>query len=161
MHLKPDQRCDARLLLRQLHWLPVESRLRLKIALLTYNVRSTSVGLSSIITTKRSTGYSRRSSSAPQLTVPRVTTEFALRVAAPQICNDLPVNVQSSPSVHVFKTRLKTFLLNCASELTAVVWSRGLIEWAPLHLRIYGAIHVLLLLLFLFISSTSLIWTTK
>jgi len=30
------------LLLRQLHWLPVESQLRFKIALLTYKVRSTS-----------------------------------------------------------------------------------------------------------------------
>jgi len=28
----------------------------------------------------------------------------------------LPVNVQSSQSVHVFKLRLKTFLFNCASN---------------------------------------------
>jgi len=88
--LKADQRSDAGLLLRQLHWLPVESQLRFKIALLTYKVRSTSTPscLSSIITTKRSTGYSLRPSSAPQLTVPRVKTEFArraFRVAVPQI----------------------------------------------------------------------------
>jgi len=96
------------------------SRLRFKIALLTYKVRSTSTPsyLSLIITTKRSTGYSLRSSSAPQLPVPRVNTEFArraFRVAAPQFLNVLPVNVQSSQSVHVFKSRLKTFLLNRAS----------------------------------------------
>ena len=117
--LKADQRCDAGPLLRQLHWLPVEHRVRFKIALLTYKVRLTSTPsyLSSIITTKRLTGYSLRSSSVPQLTVPRVKTEFArraFRVAAPQLWNDLPVNVQSSPSVHVFKSRLKTFLFNCA-----------------------------------------------
>jgi len=70
------------------------------------------------ITTKRSTGYFLRSSSAPQLTVPRVKTEFAMRafrVAAPQIWNVLPVSAQSSQSVHVFKSRLKTFLFNRAS----------------------------------------------
>jgi len=64
-------------------------------------------------------GYSLSSSSAPQLTVPRVKTEFArraFRVAARQIWNDLSVNVQSSQSVHVFKLRLKTFLFNCASN---------------------------------------------
>jgi len=77
--LKADQRCDAGL---QLNWLPVESRLRFKIALLTDKVRLTSTPsyLSSIITTKRSTGYSLRSSSAPQLTVTRVKTEFAIGV---------------------------------------------------------------------------------
>jgi len=118
--LKADQRSDAGLLLRQLHWLPIESRLRFKIALLTYKVQSTSTPsyLSPIITTKRSTGYSLCSSSAPQLTVPRVKTEFARRafcVPAPQIWNVLPVNVQSSQSVHVFKSRPKTFLFNRAS----------------------------------------------
>jgi len=111
---------DAGLLLRQLHWLPVESRLRFKIALLTYKVLLTLMPsyLLSIVTTKRSTGYSLRSSLAPQLTVPRVKTEFArraFRVAAPQIWNVLRVNVQSSQSVHVFKSRLKTFLFNRAS----------------------------------------------
>jgi len=48
-----------------------------------------------------------------------VKTEFArraFRVVAPQIWNDLPVNVQSSQSVHVLKSRLKTFLFNCASN---------------------------------------------
>jgi len=118
---KADQRDDTGLLLRQLQWLPVESRLRFKIALLTYKVRSTSTPscLSSIITTKRSTGYSLRSSSAPQLTVPRVKTEFArraFRVAVPQNWNVLPVNVQSSQSVHIFKSsRLNTFLFTRGS----------------------------------------------
>jgi hypothetical protein len=117
--LKADRRCDARPLLQQLHWLPVESRLRFKIALLTYKVRLTSTPsyLSSTLTSKRQSGYSLRSSSVPQLTIPRVKTEFArraFRVAAPQIWNDLPVNVQSSQSVTVFKSRLKTFLFNCA-----------------------------------------------
>jgi hypothetical protein len=88
--LKADRRCDAKPLLRQLHWLPVESRLQFKIALLTYKVRSTSTPsyLSSSITAKRSTGCSLRSSFVPQLNVPRVKTEFAkraFRVAAPQI----------------------------------------------------------------------------
>jgi len=52
------------------------------------------------------------------ITVSRVKTEFArrdFRFAAPQIWNVLSVNVQSSQSVHVFKSRLKTFLFNRAS----------------------------------------------
>ena len=47
-----------------------------------------------------------------QLTVPGVTTELANRafhVAAPSIWNGLPVNVQSSQSVAVLKSGLKTF----------------------------------------------------
>jgi len=81
--------------------------------------------MSSIITTKRSTGYSLRSSSTPQLTDPRVKTEFARRafhVAEPQIWNDLPVNVQSSQSVHVFNRYSKLFFLTVhLTELTGVV----------------------------------------
>ena len=94
--VKADRRCDAGPLRRQLHWLPIgcpskfdgfmtssptESRLRFKIVLLTYKVRSTSTPsyLSSIITPKRPTGYSLCSSSAPQLTIPRVKTKFAGR----------------------------------------------------------------------------------
>jgi hypothetical protein len=88
--LKADQRCDTRPLLRQLHWLPVESRLHFKIALFAYKMRSTSTPsyLSSTICPKRPTAYSLCSSSAPQLTIPRVETEFArraLRVASPQV----------------------------------------------------------------------------
>ena len=36
--LKADRRCDARLLLYQLHWLPVEGRVRFKLVLMTYKV---------------------------------------------------------------------------------------------------------------------------
>jgi len=36
-------------------------------------------------------------------------------VTALQISNDVPVNVQSSQSVPVLKSTLKTFLFNCAS----------------------------------------------
>src|SRR5664279_5270633 len=111
--LKADRRCDARPLLNQLHWLPVESRIRFKLALLTYKVRSTSTPsyLSSKLTSKRHSGYSLRSSCSPLLTVPSVKTEFAKRafcVAAPLVWNSLPTNVQSSQSVAVFKSRLKT-----------------------------------------------------
>jgi len=73
-------------------------------------------------------------------TVSRVKTEFAslaFLVAAPQIWNDLPVNLKSGQSVHIFKYILKTFLFDCASNW---VNRRDLNELAPQHLRIYGAI---------------------
>jgi len=118
--LKADRRCDAKPLLNQLHWLPIESRIRFKLALLTFKVRSTSTPsyLSSLLTSQRDPGYSLRSSSSLSLTVPRVKTEFAkraFRVAAPYIWNGLPSTVQTSQSVAVFKSRLKTFLFNSLS----------------------------------------------
>jgi hypothetical protein len=87
--LKADQRRDAGPLLQQLHRPPIGNRSRFKIALPTYKVRSTSTPsyLSSIIITKRPTGYCLRSSYAPQLTIPRVKTEIArraFRVAPPK-----------------------------------------------------------------------------
>jgi len=119
--LKTDRRCDARPLLKQLHWLPIDSRIQFKLALLTFKVRSTSTPsyLSSLLASKKQSGYSLRSSCAPLLYVPRVKTEFArraFRVAAPVVWNCLPFTVQSSPSIAVFKSRLKTFLFNRAFD---------------------------------------------
>ena len=61
-----------------------------------------------------STGYSLRSLCVPQLSVPTVKIEFArraFRVAASQIWNDLPVNVQSSQSVHALNRDSKLLIL--------------------------------------------------
>ena len=61
---------------------------------------------------------SYRCVSGMSLTAPRVKTEFAkraLRVAAPYIWNRLPSTVQTSQSVAVFKSRLKTFLFSSLS----------------------------------------------
>jgi len=54
----------------------------------------------------------------------------ALRVAEPRICNGLPVDVQSSHWITVFKSRLKALFFNSPSNCAN--W-RGLTEQAPLH----------------------------
>ena len=55
-----------------------------------------------------------RSSSSHQLFVPpfRLTTvgRRTFPVAASLLCNSLPADIQSSPSLHVFRRHLKTFL---------------------------------------------------
>lgn len=116
---RADRRADARPLLRKLHWLPIDSRVEYKLALLTFKALNTGMPsyLSSRLSLKRDTGYCLRSSSTRLLTQPNVETKIAsraFRVAAPTVWNSLTVNVHSSQTVAVFKSRLKTFLFNRA-----------------------------------------------
>jgi len=114
---KAERRADAWPILKQLHWLPIDCRIQYKIALLTFKARTTEIPsyLSHLLSSQHDCGYFLRSSLVPLLTVPYCKTELgkrAYRVAAPTIWNSLPVSVLTSPSVAVFKTRLKAFLLN-------------------------------------------------
>lgn len=119
---RSDRRADAGPLLRQLHWLPVNYRINFKIALLTYKTRTTATPsyLSTLLSAKRDNGHHLRSSVSNQLlNIPSVRTDFAaraFRVAAPSIWNSLPLTVLSSPSLSVFKSRLKTFLFSRAFD---------------------------------------------
>ncbi len=118
---RSDRRADAGPLLRQLHWLPVNYRVNFKIALLTYKTRTTTTPsyLLTLLSAKRDTGHHLRSSASTQLlNIPSVRTDFAaraFRVVAPSIWNSLPLTILSSPSLSVFKSRLKTFLFRQAS----------------------------------------------
>ena len=117
--VRADRRANAMPLLRQLHWLPVDSRVEYKLALLTFKVRTTAVPsyLSNLLSSQRDSGYCLRSSSIPLLAVPVFKSDFAaraFRIAAPAIWNALPLTVLSSQTVAVFKSRLKTFLFNRA-----------------------------------------------
>jgi len=114
---KAERRADAMPILKQLHWLPIESRIQFKVALLTFKVRTTAspLYLSQLLSSQPDRGYSLRSSVTPLLNVPFCKTEIgkrAFRVAAPTVLNLIPATVLSSPSVAVFKSRLKTFLFN-------------------------------------------------
>src|SRR5664279_1425116 len=116
--MQANRRCDAKPLLQQLHWLLVEQRIHYKLSLITFRVRTTSTPqyLSRLLST-RVCSRTLRSSSASLLTVPRFKTELArraFRIAAPEIWNDLPVTVQTSQTLAIFKSRLKTFLFNSA-----------------------------------------------
>ena len=101
-------------ILRQLHWLPIESRVRYKLASLTYKVQTYG---SPTYLSQQINCYvpvrALRSSGANLLTVPSCNLSFgsrSFRVAAPTVWNSLPQYVRASTPVTLFRRNLKTFL---------------------------------------------------
>lgn len=100
-------------LLQQLHWLPVHSRIRFKLATLTYNSLSTSSPqyLTSLLQPYQPV-RSLRSSDMQYLTSTASRTVFgsrSFRSAAPTVWNAIPLDVRTSPSITSFKRSLKTY----------------------------------------------------
>jgi hypothetical protein len=105
-------------ILRQLHWLPIESRVKYKLASLTYKVQTygSPTYLAELINCYVPV-RPLRSSGANLLTVPRFNLSFgsrSFRVSAPTIWNSLPHNVRASSSLTLFRRNLKTFLFESA-----------------------------------------------
>jgi hypothetical protein len=77
-------RADARPRMNQLHWLPIESRIQLKVALLAFKVRITASRsyLSQLLSSQPDGGCSLRSSATPSLNVPFCETEIGKRAFA-------------------------------------------------------------------------------
>ena len=105
-------------LLKQLHWLPVEWRIKFKIATLTFKVLETglppylSQQLCPYVPTR-----GLRSSSSKLLQVPRTNLRFgsrSFRVSAPTIWNSIPLSVRSCESLTTFRKHLKTFYFQSA-----------------------------------------------
>ena len=101
--------------LRELHWLPVEARIKFKIVMLTYRALSTGrpsylASMLNLYTPSRCL----RSTDSQQLTVPRIKTQFAGRAfahSAPGLWNTLPDSLRcSTHSLAAFKKHLKTHL---------------------------------------------------
>jgi len=107
-------------LLKQLHWLPIECRIKFKIACITYKTVSTAhpAYLHSVL--KHYVPSRRlRSSDCSLLAVPRVRTCFGSRsfaVAVPTTWNSLPLLIHNSPSISGFRCQLKTFLYKSVFE---------------------------------------------
>ena len=117
--VRADRRANAMPLLRQLHWLPEDSRVEYKLALLTFKVRTTTVPsyVSNLLSSQRDSGYCLHSSSIPLLAVPvlkviLLLARFVLLLGYLECAP--PLTVLSSQTVAVFKSRLKTFLFNRA-----------------------------------------------
>jgi len=105
-------------LLKQLHWLPVEWRIKFKIATLTFKVLETglppylSQQLCPYVPTR-----GLRSSSSKLLQVPRTNLRFGSRsfhVSAPTIWNSIPLSVRSCESLTTFRKHLKTLYFQSA-----------------------------------------------
>ena len=103
--------------LANLHWLRLPQRVDFKVAVMAFRVLH-DLGppyLNDLVRVADLPGRRRlRSSSSHQLLVPpfRLTTvgRCTFPVAASLLCNSLPSDIQSSPSVLVFRQHLKTFL---------------------------------------------------
>jgi len=120
--LRVPKRTSAQPLLKQLHWLPVRQRIDYKLAVLTCKIRSTSTP-SYLSRHIRLWGSARhfRSSAVPLLYKPTTRTRFAdraFRCTAPTVWNSLAIDVTSSCSLTVFKSRLKSHIFRQTFNLS-------------------------------------------
>jgi hypothetical protein len=107
--------------LRELHWLPIQSRIQFKLCLLVHHAiggRSPGYISELVIPVADIPGRSTlRSAERHDLFVPRsklVSSERAFSVAAPKAWNRLPVDIRLTPDTRLFKKQLKTFLFSSA-----------------------------------------------
>ena len=103
--------------------LPIEWRIRFKLATLTYKALHTGrtpylADLLQLHTTPKST----RSSSSQLLFVPRHHNlsfgSQAFRISAPEVCNTLPLHIRQSQSLSAFGRHLKTHYFQLAHPAT-------------------------------------------
>lgn len=113
----PLRTCSS-VLLHELHWLPVEFRIKFKLACLTYKALSTSTPTYiHALLTPYIPPRCLRSSSTGLLAEPRCRTVMgsrAFHASAPKEWNRLPLSLRSSNSLPSFKKRLKTHYFSLA-----------------------------------------------
>ena len=110
--LQTDSLTHSQPLLQQLHWLPVHSRIRFKLATITYKALSTNSPqyLASLIHYHQPV-RSLRSSDQHYLFPTPSSIKFSsrsFRCSAPAIWNPIPLEIHSSPTIDTFKRHLKT-----------------------------------------------------
>lgn len=105
-------------LLKQLHWLTVNNRIIYKVSLIVYQCLNNCAPmyLSVLLHTPPRLQYNLRSSNDPTLLrLPRINSrsgECSFFYYGPKIWNTLPFDLRTSPSVEIFKKKLKTYLFN-------------------------------------------------
>ena len=105
-------------LLKQLHWLPVNYRIKFKLSTLTYRALAIHQPpyLASLLHFSN-VPRQLRSSTSQQLSIPRTKLNLGKRafsVAAPIIWNELPTTLTSCESLASFRKNLKTYLFKIA-----------------------------------------------
>jgi len=105
-------------LLQNLHWLPIEWRIRFKLETLAYKALHTGQPpyLAELLQ-RNEPVRTLRSSSSLLLSVPRCNFEFgsrAFRISAPKIWNSLSANIRDSPSLPTSRRQLKTHYFQLA-----------------------------------------------
>ena len=111
-----DRSTDAKRLLQQLHWLPIECRVNFKVAKLCYQAVNCSqpTYLASLLKPYVQT-RTLRSGSSELLFVPAHRIDIAARrfsVACPSSVEYTPTRIRTAPSVARFKSRLKSYLFS-------------------------------------------------
>lgn len=111
--------CHITPVLRELHWLKIEDRIRFKVGVMVFKcVRGLAPTYLSDLIVPISDGPSQRrtnlrAASHGDLCVPKFNSKMGERafcVAGPRLWNILPLSVRSSDSLVIFKQKLKTFL---------------------------------------------------
>jgi len=110
-------------LIKQLHWLPIEWRIRFKLATLTFKALHTGRPpyLSDLLHYHEPM-RSLHSSGSHQLSVPRHNLSFgscAFRFSAPRVSNSLPASIRDSHSLPAFRRNLNTFYFQSAYPTSA------------------------------------------
>ena len=102
-------------ILRELHWLPVEQRIKFKVLLLVWkSVNESAPAYLQELVQPYVPTRSLRSSIQGQLMVPYTRSTCAqsraFSIAGPTLWNVLPCELKSIPSLNTFKSKLKTYL---------------------------------------------------
>jgi hypothetical protein len=109
--------------LTQLHWLSVAFRIRFKTAVFSYVVHTnhSAAYISQAFSTTASTPSRQwlRTANSTDYLIPRTRSKFGERtfsLSIPAIWNSLPESLQSSASVNIFKSCVKTYFFTVAYE---------------------------------------------
>ena len=111
---KKKRSCHITPVLKELHWLPVEYRIKYKLLLLVYKCLCDNgpIYLKSLLVPYQPK-KNLRSAEQFQLKVSRVAKVYGSRafaVAGPQLWNKLPVDIKNCATVSSFKAKIKTHL---------------------------------------------------
>ena len=107
--------CHITPVLKELHWLPVESRIKFKVMLFTYKALN-ELAPSYLTSLLSIPDHSRklRSSTSTDLAIPRTfkvkMSDRAFSVFAPKLWKTVDPGIQNYPSLSIFKKKIKTFL---------------------------------------------------
>ena len=109
-------------LLKQLHWLPIEWRIRFKLTTSTYKALHTGHPpyLTDLLQYHKSS-VSTRSSTSQLLAIPQHNLAFgsrSFRISAPRIWNSLTPQIRQCQTLATFRCHLKTHYLQSAFSAT-------------------------------------------
>lgn len=112
---KSSKDCDIKSVLKYLHWLPIEQRIKFKLLLLVFRALNGSAPeyLSELLTVY-TPSRALRSANSYRLIVPKTRLKTygdrAFFSAGPREWNVLPLYIRKADDLHTFKIELKTYL---------------------------------------------------